>query len=492
MAKALRVLFVTPELAPWIKAGGLGDVAQGLPAALARAGVDVRVLVPAYREMAKAFPGARVVATFDSWAGVLAPAQLLEARGAVPLYLIGCPVYYARSGNAYQSREGVDWPDNHLRFGLLARVAAALAGAESPLRWRPDVLHCNDWQSALAPAYLAYAKGRKAASVVTIHNLSYQGIFPPSAVGELALPPESFTVEGIEYYGNVSFLKAGLVYATKLTTVSPTYAQEIQSPALGFGMDGELRRRAADLVGILNGIDTETWNPATDPQLAANYDAATLERKALNKAALQARLGLRQDARIPLLAMVSRLVEQKGIDLVLAIAQELAEWPAQLAVLGSGQRELEAALGKLAQRFPRAIAAQVAFDEPLAHQIEAGADLFLMPSRFEPSGLNQLYSMRYGTPPLVRRTGGLADSVVDATDAALADGTATGFVFESATPQALRAAIRRALDLYRKPAQWRALQRLGMARDFGWDAAAPAYIAVYRQALAQAGKQGQA
>ncbi|MFI5399653.1 MAG: glycogen synthase GlgA [SAR324 cluster bacterium] len=479
----MRVLYVTPELAPWIKAGGLGDVAQGLPSALARAGVDVRVLAPAYRELAQAFPDANLLANFPEWGGKFAPAQLLIADTAVPLYLLGCPAYFARGGTAYQSPAGVDWQDNHLRFGLLGRTAAALASDESPLDWKPDILHCNDWQCGLGPAYLAHLGGAKAETVSTVHNLAYQGIFPAAALGELALPPGAFAIDGLEYHGRVSFLKSALFYSTKLTTVSPTYAKEIQSPQLGFGLDGLLRRRAADLVGILNGIDADVWNPARDPHLARTYDAESLDLKALDKAALQREFGLPEDARIPLLGMVSRLVEQKGIDLVVPLAARLAERGIQLVALGSGQRDLETALGGLAERFPRAIAVRIGFSEPLAHRIEAGADLFLMPSRFEPSGLNQLFSMRYGTPPIVHRTGGLADSVVDADRAALEAGRATGFSFDAPSSEALLGAIDRALEIYRTPERWRSLQRSAMARDFSWAASARKYIEVYESAL---------
>jgi len=487
MADGLRVLYVTPELAPWIKTGGLGDVAQGLPAALAREGVDVRILVPAYREMARAFPTANLLANFPEWGGALAAAQLLVAEAAVPLYLLGCPAYYARRG-AYQSPAGADWQDNHLRFGLLGRAAAALASGETPLDWMPDVLHCNDWQCGLGPAYLAHLGGPKAVAVSTVHNLSYQGIFPAAVLGELALPPGAFSIDGLEYHGSVSFLKSALFYSAKLTTVSPTYAKEMQSPRLGFGLDGLLRHRAADLVGILNGIDAEAWDPARDPHLARTYDAASLDGKAVDKAALQREFGLPEDPRIPLLGVVSRLVEQKGIDLVIAIASELAERGTQLIALGSGQHDLEKALSGMAGRFPRAFAVRLGFSEALAHRIEAGADMFLMPSRFEPSGLNQLFSMRYGTPPIVHRTGGLADSVVDADPAALEAGRATGFSFDTPTAGALLGAIDRALEIYRTPKRWRSLQRAAMARDFSWAAAAPKYIEVYETALAKAAR----
>jgi starch synthase len=487
MADRLRVLFVTPELAPWVKTGGLGDVAQGLPAALLRAGIDVRILVPAYRGMAQAFPQAEVIADFPAWGGAFAGAQLLQANSPVPLYLLGCPDYFARPGTAYQTPKGEDWLDNHLRFGLLGRAAAALGSAESPLPWKPDVVHGNDWQCGLAPAYLAGMNGPKAVTVSTVHNLAYQGNFPAGALSELALPPSAFSMAGLEFHGNVSFLKSALFYADKLTTVSPAYAQEIQSPLLGFGLEGLLRSRAADLVGILNGIDTDAWNPEQDASLAAHYNASTLSAKLQNMIALQRKMGLPEAPNAFLMGVISRLVEQKGIDLVARIVPNWIAAGVQVVALGSGQPELEQTLLALAERYPRQVSVQIGFSEPLAHLIEAGVDAFLMPSRFEPSGLNQLYSMRYGTPPIVNRTGGLTNSVVDATPESLASGAGSGFVMETPTTAALDKAIARAFALFKTPAQWHRLQRNGMAKDFSWAVSAQRYIEVYEQALAKAG-----
>jgi len=483
MNRPLRALFVAPELAPWVKAGGLAEVSRDLPRALADAGADVRLLVPAFPALRAAFPAARERARFDAPGGSLAAARLLEASATPQIYLVECDAYYARAGGPYGGPDDADWPDNHLRFGLLSRVAALLGSAASPLAWRPDIVHCNDWPCGLAPAYLAHARGQRAATVMTVHNLAYQGIFPRRALEELALPHGSFAAEGLEYHGKLSFLKAGLHYATKLSTVSPSYAREILRPDLGFGLDGLLRRRAHDLAGILNGIDTDTWNPARDPHLVSRYDAASLEAKRPNKSALQLELGLPQDGDAPLLGMVSRLVAQKGADLVIGIAAEIVRAGAQIAVLGSGERAIENALLELAQRHSRAIAVRIGFSEPLAHRIEAGADVFLMPSRFEPCGLNQLYSMRYGTPPVVRRTGGLADSVVDAVAESQRAGTATGFVFDESSPRALLGALRRALAAARDPVAWRAIQRAGMAREAGWRRAAREYLELYRRAL---------
>jgi len=482
MSEPLRVLFVTPEIAPWVKAGGLGDVAQALPAALVRDGVDARVLVPAYPALKSAFPQAAPAGAFASPAGDLADAQLRRAdQTRVPLYLLVCDAYFDRPGGPYQSPDNLDWADNHLRFGLLARIAS-LAATQGFGGWRPDVIHCNDWQSGLAPAYLAGESGAHAASVMTVHNLAYQGLFEHAQLRALGLPSELHAADTLALWGRVSFLKAGLLYADALTTVSPTYAREIQSPELGFGLEGLLRERNDVLTGILNGVDTDAWDPARDPFLAARYDAAQLERKAANVRALRDELGLAARDEAPVIGMVARLVEQKGADLVAAVAPALVREGAQLAVLGQGEARFEDALRRLAAEHRGSIAVRIGFDDGLAHRIEAGADLFLMPSRFEPCGLNQLYSMRYGTPPVVRRTGGLADSVRDPDEAPL--GEATGFVFDAAEPAALLGAVRRALVAFRDPDGWRRLQTNGMRADFSWGASARAYLEVYRNAIA--------
>ena len=477
----MRVLFVTPECAPWVKTGGLGDVAAALPAALITEGVDVRVLMPAYRGVPEQAGPARVVARLPATAE-FPDADLYQSAlpSGVPAYVLDCAALYDRPGGPYQDAAGHDYADNARRFARLAHAAALLATAESPLAWQPDVLHCNDWQTGLAPAYLRHAITAHAATLMTVHNLAFQGVFAGNLSGSLGLPAAAFSIDGIEYYGATSFLKAGLFHASALSTVSPTYAKEIQRAPLGCGLEGLLAGRSGVLHGILNGIDTGTWNPATDPLLACRYDADTLAHKAENKRALQLRLGLPVAPAIPLLGVVSRLTPQKGSDLVAAIAPSLAGLPAQLIVQGRGDAALERAFEDAARAAPRAIAVAIAFDESLAHLIEAGADAFLMPSRFEPCGLNQMYSQRYGTPPLAHRTGGLADSIVDATPAALADGFASGFLFDEATPQALRGAVHRAIAAYREPATWRALQRAGMGRDFGWAASARRYVDLYQ------------
>ena len=493
--KILRLLYATSECAPWIKTGGLGDVAAGLPPALVRERCDVRVLMPGYPRALEHAAGAAVVARWPASAHFPA-IELLDAvlPTGVPILLIRCPSLYDRPGGPYQDEQGRDWPDNARRFACLAHVAARLAVPASPLTWQPDILHCNDWQTALAPAYL-HASTERAATLVTIHNLAFQGVFDGNRVADLGLPGSLFSVDGLEFYGNTSFLKGGIVFADAVSTVSPTYAREIQQAPLGFGLEGLLAWRRSVLSGILNGIETDVWSPSSDAFLAARYDAASLDDKVANKSALQQRLGLAQLADVPLLGVVSRLTHQKGSDLIADVAPRMASFGAQLAVLGAGDGGYERALVDAARSHAGTVATVIGFDEQLAHMIEAGADAFLMPSRFEPCGLNQMYSQRYGTPPIAHATGGLVDSIVDATAENLASGTATGFLFNDATGEALAGSIEKALAIYRSPPQWRALQRAGMARDFGWSARARDYLQLYldlASARAERGVSGEA
>ena len=473
----MKILFATPELAPWVKTGGLGDVAGALPAALRREGADVRVLAPYYPALRKAFPDAPVAARLPSLGPSFAPDQLRYAVSpeGVPLLLLECHAYYDRVGNPYLGPEGHDWLDNALRFGLLSRVAAWLGTPASPADLRCDLIHCNDWQTGLAPAYLNYLAAERARSVVTVHNLAFQGLFPRENLSQLGLPAEAWTMDGVEYHGHLSFLKAGLQFADAVTTVSPSYADEIRTDAEGMGMAGLLRYRGDAVTGILNGIDTQVWNPARDPLLAAHYSARNLVGKDENRRALQKEMGLPEDEDIPLIGVVSRLTAQKGLDLVPPLAAALAELPVQLAVLGSGDKALEQAFLDMAQRWPQRFAVRIGFDEGLAHRIEAGADMFLMPSRFEPCGLNQMYSLRYGTPPIVRATGGLADTVEDGV---------TGFVFRDAMPQVLLATVQRAATTWRDRHAWRRMQRTGMGQDWSWTAPARRYMELYGRILA--------
>jgi len=393
-------------------------------------------------------------------------ARLMEAG---EFLLLDCPALYARPGDPYQDAQGEDWPDNALRFGLLSRAAALLGSAHSPLEWRPEIVHCNDWPSALAPVYLHFERSR-AASVMTVHNLAFQGLFAAGLLDRLELPRASFALEGLEFYGKLSFLKGGLVYADAISTVSPTYAREIQTEEFGCGLDGVLRERRERLRGILNGIDAGIWNPMSDARIAERYSWTSLEKKAANKLALQRRMNLPEDAAAPLLGAVCRFTHQKGVDLIAGAAEDLVALGAQLCMLGRGERELEAALAAVAARHPASVAVAIGFNEDLAHLIEAGADLFLMPSRFEPCGLNQMYSQRYGTPPVARATGGLVDTIDDGE---------TGFLFERAESAALVVALKRALVVYGDARRWREMQRRGMARDFSWSAPARQYADLY-------------
>jgi starch synthase len=486
----MRVLHVSAELYPWVKSGGLGDVAAALPPALAAQGVDARLLLPGFAGFLDAFADiVDVVRLATPYASERVRIGLARLPGTDSrAYLVDHPAFYDRPGNPYAGPDGADWPDNHRRFGLFGWVAAALArGADSG--WRPDILHCHDWHGGLAPAYLAASPSANGGptTVFTIHNLAYRGLFPASAFVELALPAQFFAVEGVEFYGQVSFLKAGLQYSDTLTTVSPTYAREIQTPDFGWGLDGLLRRRANVLSGILNGVDPQIWDPRHDPTLPRPYGFAdTTDGKRAAKAALQSRLGLAVDAAAPLCGVVSRLTWQKGLDVLLAALPQLAA-EGQLAVLGSGDADLESGFAAAARAQQGRVAVEIGYDETLAHRIYAGADLVLMPSRFEPCGLTQLYALRYGALPLVRRVGGLADTVVDANAVTLADGTATGFAYDEETPAALLAALGRAEELMRQPELWRRMIRQAMTRDFSWASAARHYRDLYEALLAERG-----
>ncbi len=490
----MKILYATPECAPYVKTGGLGDVSGALPAALASYGHDVRVLLPAYSGMKVS---GEVGDTVDLPAeGPWPAAQLLPVRlpTGITLLLLACPSLYQRPGGPYVDGSGRDWHDNAIRFGLLSRVAARLGTWHSPLPgWQADVVHCHDWPCALAPLYLAQARElaigqtvHVAAAVMTIHNMAFQGVFPMDTADVLGIPGPWRGIDGVEFWGQLSMLKAGLQFSQAITTVSPTYAREIQTPEFGCGLDGVLRAKADRLAGILNGIDTEVWNPARDTLLPHRYEAGNLAGKAANKAALQARCGLKADPKALLFGMVTRLTTQKGIDLVLQHLPAVLEGGAQLVVLGSGDAGLQDALVQAAARAPHAMHVSLGFNESLAHGIEAGADCFLMPSRFEPCGLNQMYSQAYGTVPLVGGTGGLVDSVRDAT----ADPQGgTGFVMRSQDADGFADALRRLRAAWKDKAGWSRLQANGMRQPFGWDASAAKYVQVFADAIARAAQR---
>ena len=480
----MRVLHVCSEIYPLLKTGGLADVAGALPVAQVRGGVDARALVPGFPAMRTGVLEQELVAQVDSAFGAV---RLY--RGAMPdsglaMYLIDAPDLYDRPGNPYADAHNQAYPDNHRRFALLGWIAAQLAQGLDPA-WRPHIVHAHDWHAGLAPAYLKAAEQasgqRIAGTVQTVHNLAYQGTFPPHGFAELGLPTAFYAAEGLEFYGMCSFLKAGLFYADKLTTVSPAYAREIQGSEQGCGFDGLLRRRADDLTGILNGVDDTVWNPALDPFIPQRYDMRAMAGKRQGKAALQQEAGLAIQNEAPLFCIVSRLTEQKGLHLVLDALPAIVARGGQLMVLGAGDAAFEAQLTAAAAAHPQSVAVHLGYDEQLAHRIIAASDVIMVPSRFEPCGLTQLYGLKYGTLPLVRRVGGLADTVVDASLENLDDDLATGFVFDSFDGAGIAAAVRRAFALYKRPADWALVQQRGMQQQFGWDAAADDYLALYRQ-----------
>ena len=474
-----RILFVCAELYPIVKTGGLADVCAALPLALAREGVDVRLLLPGYPAVMEAVESPRETLRLADGA------RLVRGRVAdsgLVIYLFDQPDLFARAGGSYQDADRRDWPDNHRRFAAFCRAAAALALHGDEGGWAPDLVHVHDWHAGLVPALLALQDRPHPPSVLTIHNLAYQGNFPLHAAAEIGLPAALRRPEAAEFYGQISFLKAGIRYADRLTTVSPTYAREILTPEHGAGLDGLLRARAKDLVGILNGVDTELWDPANDRYLPCGYTARDLSGKRACKAALQAELGLEPAADVPLVCFVNRLTHQKMADVVLDLLPALGGRGIQFVLHGEGERALEAGFAAAAGDCPRA-AIRLGYQEALAHRLTAGADISLIPSRFEPCGLTALYAMHYGTLPVSHAVGGLADSVVDAGDARAPCGEATGFSFAEDSGGGLLACLDRACAGFADKDAWRGLQRTAMARDFGWSEAARRYLALYRDLL---------
>lgn len=490
---AKKILFVASEAYPLVKTGGLGDVVYSLPHAVHAAGADVRLVLPGYRALLRQLGPMRFLGWLDvRGADGIVSARILETRHpdfAFPLWVVDCPRLFDRPGNPYVSASGQDWPDNAERFAVFARVAALLALDALSSGWQAEVVHAHDWQTGLVAAFLADQPARPK-TVFTIHNLAYGGYFSHGDFVRLQLPSHWWSSESVEFHGGFSMLKGGIVYADAVTTVSPTYATEICTPEFGYGLDGLLRSRQYKLHGILNGIDTAIWNPVTDPRLPAHYSASRiLPGKRSNKQALLERfLPVVDDDALnaPLLGLVGRLVEQKGIDWVLAAMPVLLEeTDVRFVLLGSGQTVYEQRLSRLAKQHPERVFVEIGYDEQLAHLIEAGADMFMMPSRFEPCGLNQMYSLNYGTPPIVYKTGGLADTVIDANTRTLKDATANGFVFEVPEAAAFTDAVRRALALRGKPAQWRKLQQAGMRQSFDWADSAEHYLALYSTPISE-------
>jgi starch synthase len=473
-----KILFVTSEAHPLIKTGGLADVSGSLPKALAELSQDVRLIIPKYHAL-KIYNEAKFLCSLriDNRLVNLLETQMPDNQ--VTVWLVDYPEYFNHPGNPYVDAEGNSWPDNADRFALFCRIAVEVAMNRAGLNWQPDIVHCNDWQSGLAPALLSLEDDRPA-TVFTIHNMAYQGLFPAESIQGLNLPGQLWHPEGLEFHHMLSFIKGGLVYADHITTVSPTYALEIQTPAFGYGLEGLLEHRKDDLTGIINGIDLELWDPETDPLITQHYQAKSLTEKRLNKSELQEKFTLPVTADVPLFGLIGRLVDQKGIDLVIDCLAEMVAMPMQFVLLGAGEKTYEQRLHNLAQLYPGKIAVTIGYDESLAHLIEAGADIFLMPSRFEPCGLNQMYSQRYGTLPIVRKTGGLADTVIDALPHTIANKTATGFVFNEANASSLLEAIKRAMILFDDKKAWAKIQANAMKIDFSWQHSAKLYLELYR------------
>ncbi|MGF1627830.1 MAG: glycogen synthase GlgA [Kiloniellaceae bacterium] len=487
----MKVLFVASECVPFVKTGGLADVVGALPGALAAEGVEVRMLLPAYPAVKAALP-ARAKA-FDAGKLPGGRAQLIAAAaGGLDILALDAPRLFERPGNPYLGPDGKDWSDNHLRYGALCRAAARIA-LDGIAGWRPDVVHSHDWQGGLVPAFLKLGTAKAAATapptLITIHNIAFQGLFPAETMAPLGLPERGFSLAGFEFFGQVGFLKAGLAYADRITTVSPTYARELTTAEFGMGLEGLIAHRRGDLSGILNGIDLEVWNPETDPLIAVPYAASRLAPKSTNRKALAERFRLDDKGDAPLFCVISRLTRQKGLDLLLETLPRLLGRGARLAVLGSGDADLEAAFATAARDNPGRVGVVIGYDEALSHLMQAGADAILVPSRFEPCGLTQLYGLRYGTLPVVARTGGLADSVIDANEAALQAGVATGFQFSPIAAAPLADAIERACDAYADRKLWSAMMRRAMKHPVGWKTSAAAYAKIYAELL-EAGHRG--
>jgi len=479
---ALRALAIASEMAPLVKTGGLADVVGALPHALAAENIELRTLIPGYPDVIATLRVGETVFEFDDLFG--GPAWIHASRHqGVTIYALIAPHLYAREGGLYTGPDGADYPDNAFRFAALAWVGAQI-GLGALDGFMPDVVHAHDWQAALAPAYMHYADRPRPATIVSIHNIAFQGQFSKELLEPLRLPPRAFSIDGVEYYGAIGFLKAGLQLADRITTVSPSYAREIETPEFGMGLEGLLRARADRVSGILNGVDEETWDPATDVHLGTRYDHWSLPSRARNKAALQKRLRLRVDPDAFLIGVVSRLSWQKGLDLLLDVLPQLMRGRAQLALLGAGDKPLEEEFAAAEAAHPGRVGVHIGYSEELAHMIQAGADAFLVPSRFEPCGLTQLYALRYGAVPIVSRVGGLKDTIVDANEMALQADVATGLQFSPTTADALALALREAERLFEDAETWRKIQVNGMRTDVSWRNPARRYAMLFRDAVA--------
>lgn len=499
----LKILFASSEAHPIIKTGGLADVCGALPLALQQLKQDVRLILPAYAQAFEHLSTAKTLVQLDL-IGANNKIKLIEGKlkdSELIVYLVDYPDYFNRQGHPYLDQTGHDWPDNAQRFALFSRAISVLSLGLADMHWQPDLIHCNDWQTGLTPALLALQKKRPA-TLFTIHNLAYQGLFDRQTFVELELPDSFWSADSLEFYQQIAFIKGGLCYADKINTVSPSYRNQILTTEYGCGLEGVLKLRQADLHGILNGIDYQVWNPNDDPFIAKNFSSSTVSLNKLdNKKALQRQFNLPRSAHTPLIAIISRLVEQKGIDLLIQALPQLLRLEIQLLILGSGNEAIESELKQYENnpQYKHKFGLKLGYDEPLSHLIEAGADMFLMPSRFEPCGLNQMYSLRYGTIPIVRDTGGLHDTVVDAkistdqqsTELTLVNANATGFVFEQATAEAIIDTVKRATEIYTVRSLWRKLIRNAMQVNNSWEDRADQYIELYQQTISESKKKQQ-
>jgi starch synthase len=479
----IQVLAVASEIFPLVKTGGLADVASALPGALVAAGAQTTTMIPGYPSVLSRLGAAEPAHYFPDLFG--GPGTVWRATAAgLDLLVLDAPHLFGRDGNPYLGPDGREWPDNSIRFAGLGAAASAIGAGMAPgLRF--DIVHAHDWQAAMTAVYLHFHNGPRPVTIVTIHNIAFQGLYPASIFPGLGLPGSAFSIDGLEYHGRVNFLKGGLAYADWLTTVSPTYAREITAVENGMGLDGLLRHRAGRLSGILNGIDDSIWNPDSDPLIPSHFSRQRPQGRTANKAALQKRMDLDPDAGRLLIGVVSRLTSQKGLDMLLDRISTVLDHRIQLAMLGSGEPALERAFMAAAERHPSQIGCVLGYDEPLAHLIQAGSDAILVPSRFEPCGLTQLYALRYGAIPLVSRVGGLADSVIDANQAALNAGVATGVQFWPATQDALEDGLHRLNLLWHDQRAWQCMQCNGMEADVSWRGSAARYVTLYHALLAE-------
>ncbi|MCU7906203.1 MAG: glycogen synthase GlgA [Candidatus Thiodiazotropha sp. (ex Epidulcina cf. delphinae)] len=485
----MKILFASSEVTPLIKTGGLADVAGSLPVALTHLDQDCRLIVPGYPDVLNKANDLQPVGKLQL-PGESTPTNLLQGTCGphrVPLYVVDAPHRFDRPGNPYLSPEGLNWPDNAERFTLFCRAATSLAMNQAGLDWQPDVVHANDWQTGLIAPLLLSEKNRPA-TLFTIHNLAYQGLFDHATFPHLGLPDHLWSYRALEFHDQLSFIKGGIALSDRVNTVSPTYADEIKTAEFGYGLEGLLIHRERHFSGVLNGIDYHAWDPQNDHHIPTAFSVENFAAKRRNKLALQREYGLPEDEHIQLFGYIGRLVDQKGVDLILQVLPGIMDSGSQVVMLGSGDKDLEHSLQKISNRYHSRIGVAIGYNEGLSHRIEAGSDCFIMPSRFEPCGLNQMYSLRYGTVPIVRRTGGLADTVTDVNPTTLANGTATGFVFDNADGDGLWGAVEHAINFYRRSTtDWEILARTGMQQDFSWEASAQHYLELYRTAIDEPG-----